>query len=142
MNAVIPGGLLRLGIVALAAVGLTSRLPERSACRPAFTGPTPGEIVWAGQPYLVTWDGGADNHRVLTLFVGDEVALFAVQTISAAVDGTSGQFVWLVPSDLQPGRYALGLGPRPGAGTSGMFEVVSSGDALSLPRPRPLAVVG
>ncbi|MGW7579793.1 Ser-Thr-rich GPI-anchored membrane family protein [Kitasatospora sp. NPDC054768] len=142
MNAVIPGGLLRLGLAALAAAGLTGCLPERSIRWPAFTGPVPDEIIWTGQPYLVAWDGGTDNHRVLTLFAGDEVALFAVQTISAAVDGSSGQFVWLVPPDLQPGRYALGLGPRPGAGTSGMFEVVSSGGAVPVPHPRPLALAG
>ncbi|RGD59472.1 hypothetical protein DR950_18225 [Kitasatospora xanthocidica] len=95
-----------------------------------------------GEPYLITWLGGTSAHRVLTLFTGDDTALFAVQTINDTVDGASGRFVWLVPPDLQLGRYALGLGPRPDAGTSSLFEVVAGGGTAPVPQLRPLVTVG
>ncbi|MEU3559721.1 hypothetical protein [Kitasatospora sp. NPDC006786] len=137
----VPGGLLRLGVAALSVAGLTGRSPQIPA-RPSFTQPEAGGTVLRGEPYLITWLGGTSAHRVLTLFTGDDTALFAVQIINDAVDGGSGRFVWLVPPGLQLGRYALGLGPRPGAGTSALFEVVAGGDTAPVPRPRPLVTVG
>ncbi|MEU3566810.1 Ser-Thr-rich GPI-anchored membrane family protein [Kitasatospora sp. NPDC036755] len=137
----VPGGLLRLGLAALSAAGLTGR-PPRISARPTFVRPEAGGIVVRDEPYLITWHSGTSAHHTLTLFTGDETALFAVQTINDTVDGGSGQFVWLVPPDLQPGRYTLGLGPRPATGFSGMFEVVRSGGAVPVLRLRPLALVG
>nr|BFD90984.1 hypothetical protein KitaXyl93_23440 [Kitasatospora sp. Xyl93] len=64
---------------------------------------------------------------MLTRFAGDETVLFTTQTINDTVDGAYGRFVWLVPPDLQPGPYALGLGPRLGAGNSDLFEVAAGG---------------
>ncbi|MFD4394188.1 Ser-Thr-rich GPI-anchored membrane family protein [Kitasatospora sp. NPDC058478] len=135
------GGLLRLGLAALSAVGLTGPSPTNPD-RPSVTLPAPDAIVVRGDPCLIVWDGGTGDHRVLKLFTGDETSLFAVQTISDTVDGASGQFVWLVPSDLRPGTYALGLGLAPDAGYSGMFEVVAGGGTVPAPRRGPLVLAG
>ncbi|WP_316521718.1 Ser-Thr-rich GPI-anchored membrane family protein [Kitasatospora brasiliensis] len=136
----VPGGLWRLGVVALSVAGLTGR--SQSPTRPSFSQPRAGGLVVRGEPYLITWVRGTRAHHVLKLFTGDETALFAVQTVNDTVDGASGQFVWLVPPDLQPGRYALGLGPRPAAGTSGLFEVVASFGTVPPARPGPLVLAG
>ncbi|KAL1919165.1 uncharacterized protein VTP21DRAFT_2547 [Calcarisporiella thermophila] len=108
-----------------------------ASAAPYITSPITGTIFKAGEKALISWQNGSQGPTTIKLMFGDPHALQQVGVITATAEGSSGQYMWDVPSNLPDGnQYAIVMGSAPDISYSTPFSIKSASGAGA---PQPAA---